>query len=386
MNAGLTAHRFVMRIALAGAGTFAWIFAFEYYSGLYQSIPAAVIQTAFLYLVAQISTALATPIAAQMVRNGVKRSMVYAVLFAAAAFVVLGSEFSGGADLEIKYGLLAFAVFLGLYRAFYWTPYAIEKNATTRTNDFVSLAEDFMVAGMPLLFSLSLEEGPGADVWLLFVSGGLILISLVPLAIMPERFDKFTWGYRETFGHLVEPRYQRLVWTSLMDGAQSATLYFLWPIVVFILVGFSYTTLGAIVSLALMLAIPARLFARSFARTWKFETPVVPMAVSGSVWLMRLFVATPAGLIFVDAFSAAAPSRTVSVAPIHEHAADGGSYIDELSALKELGLALGRILMVTVVCSLTLVFTLIQALAITFIAIALFAMASVWLQNSREPV
>ena len=385
MNSGLLAHRFLVRIALSGAGTFAWIFTFQYYWVLVQSVPGAIVRTALLYLIVQTITALLTPLTARMIRNGVRRAMGLGMVSASIAFVSLGLVFSGAAEGHISYAITSFGVFLGLYRAQYWIPYTVEKTSGTFHRDFIMTAEDFIVAGMPLLFGITLSVGISAEVWLLYLSALLLIVSLIPLAFVTEKYERFTWGYLETFGHLLEPRFQNIVVPSLLDGAQSATMYFLWPLVVFMLVGYSYTALGAVVSLALMLAIPARMFAKAYARIWRFESPAVPIVISGSVWLMRLMVSTPIGIILVDALSVTNPTRGVAIsAPAFEHAADGGSYIDELSALKEIALAMGRIFMVSVVCSLTIVLPLPYALIIAFLAVSLFAMVSVGLQHKRE--
>jgi len=384
----LGVHRFIARAALSGAGIFAWIFAFQFYLTTAHGVPAAIIRTAFLYLLVQTVTALLTPFTARLVRNGVRRAMIFGITAAAVAFVLLGAAFSGYFGSYLMYGIAGFALSLGLYRALYWIPYAVEKKGEHVFDQFTQLLLDILLASMPLAVGIYLVASPLSVVSLLFICAFLLLFSLLPLASVSEKYERFDWGYAETFSHLAEPRFNKIVLSSLFDGAQGAALFFLWPIFVFLIVGYSYSVLGAVISLALLLAIPARMFARSYARIWRFEhSPLLPAFITGTAWVIRLAVATPLGVILVDSYSTLSfPRSGVTSALLLEHAADEGSYIDEFTALKELGLALGRILMVSLFCALSLTLSLTQALATSFLLIACLAMFSIWYSSKQEVI
>ena len=78
----------------------------------------------------------------------------------------------------------------------------------------------------------------------------------------------------------------------------------------------------------------------------QFEQSVfVQVVFSFSGWVMRLFVGSPVGVVLADSYSAiGAPKSTHSIdAFAFEQSADNGSFIDEYTALKEMGLAIGRI-------------------------------------------
>ena len=78
----------------------------------------------------------------------------------------------------------------------------------------------------------------------------------------------------------------------------------------------------------------------------QFEQSILVQVVfSVSGWAMRLFVGSPVGVVLADSYSHTSAGRSSHSidAPAFEQSADQGSFVDEITALKEMGLALGRI-------------------------------------------
>src|SRR5262245_32332923 len=121
----LGAHRFLMRSALAATTLFAWTFAFQYLYGVFGNLPEAFVRVVLLYELSQVITNLLTPYAAKQLARGVRGRMVIGVLTCVLALVIFGAALSG--VINGLAGLVSFAVFMGAYRALYWTPYVLEK-------------------------------------------------------------------------------------------------------------------------------------------------------------------------------------------------------------------------------------------------------------------
>lgn len=340
----LTLHRFLMRGALAGGHIFAWIFAFEFFYALEASIDHAFVRTILLYALSQTVTCLVTPLAARSLLFGAGRVLMLAVPLAAVAFVLLGATFDGWfSGISASYSMIAFALAMGLYRALYWTPYDVEFSAHARTSG--SIFPELLIALMPLIGGLlvvSVRNGPAAlSYW-----GAVIIIgSVIPLFFVRDIRERFTWGYRETFRRLLSINDRHIAVGSFLDGISGAVLLLFWPFAIFLIVGNSHGTLGLVLSLTFCVAILMRKFVRTVLGRLRVERSLLVHTVFAvTPWLFRFFVASPVGVIFVDSYFYSTTSRRAGVdAVAYEQAADGGSYVDEYTALKEVALALGKI-------------------------------------------
>ncbi|MFA7310006.1 MAG: hypothetical protein WC050_03830 [Candidatus Paceibacterota bacterium] len=101
---------------------------------------------------------------------------------------------------------------------------------------------------------------------------------------------------------------------------------------------------------------------------------------------MRLAVGGAIGVILVDTYfyvGSRASTRGVD-AGSYEHSADNNTYIDEYTALKEMGMALGRILLCLLVAFMAPVASLSITFIVAFMCAAAAAGVSVYL--SQTPV
>src|SRR3989344_7713112 len=92
------AHRFLLRTGLAIGNVFAWIFVFEYFALLSNSVPRALAGVLIVYALSQAITILATPLAASFLRRGTHSMLLWALTLAASAFIVLGATLGGFFD------------------------------------------------------------------------------------------------------------------------------------------------------------------------------------------------------------------------------------------------------------------------------------------------
>ncbi|PIR83595.1 hypothetical protein COU18_02845 [Candidatus Kaiserbacteria bacterium CG10_big_fil_rev_8_21_14_0_10_51_14] len=379
----LTMHRFLLRFALAGVNIFAWIFVFQFFYFLEPDLTYAFVRTTLLYALSQMITCLATPLTARLLRGGARRVLLWGTLFVGAAFVALGTAFEGFWNIVyIGTPIAAFALSMGLYRALYWIPYEVEVSAEGRKKS--SIFGEIMIALAPLLgglFIVGAERGPA---WILYIGAGIVLLSIVPIFYMRDMHEKFMWKYRETFVHLFRIENRTLVLGSFLEGLSGAALLFFWPLVVFLIVDSSYGMLGVILSLTFLIAILMRGTVRRFMRRLGLvKSRALNVVFAVTPWLFRIAVGGPLAIILVDSYFYTTTPRRLGVDPFaFEQAADAGSYVDEYTALKEIALALGRIVISFAGVAALLLMSIPAALASIFLIAGLTAAVGVlWLRT-----
>ena len=183
------------------------------------------------------------------------------------------------------HGTAFIGIVLGAYRALYRVPYTVERVAVVAAKT-PSLVGELTLALSPFFAGFLLTAIAPHE--LLFIAGFVSALSLFPLAFVPNVHERFSWRYRDTFGRLAAPENTSLLFKSMWRGMRSAFLYLVAPLVLLFVLPFS--ALGAAYSLILLVILVTR------------------------------------------------ASRRVP-----EHSADGGTYLDEYTALKEMGNSLGRL-------------------------------------------
>lgn len=385
----LFTHRAFMRAALATAQAFAWVIAFQYFFSLSLTFAGAMLGVITVYILSQVVTVVLTPLSGARLRRGFRPLMAYGVLAVAGAFMAFGI----GAerlypDFSVFEGILLFSILFGAYRALYWIPYGIGSSAHEQVRPFTRFATDILIAALPLVAGVMLLMRFGM-ITVFLAAGVLALLSLPLLGGIRDRKERYAWSYTETFKALFNGRYQGLVLNSIVSGAESAALFLIWPIAVFLIVGQKYDALGAILSATLLALLVGKVLARRLSRRWSFESsPVVEASVVFSAWVMRLVAAAPIAIVAVDTYyHLGAPRRFEGPYAVggYEQAGDGGTYVDELTALKEIGLAAGRIGLCAITLCLLPLGSPALILAVPILVAALAAAVSVMLARTMSP-
>lgn len=366
-------HRLFVRAALSGAHLFAWVFIFQYFYIQLRSVSSALISVLLTYALTHVLVILLTPLSAARLRHGFRRTLLIAVVSLAASFAVLAMAFSGELG-DVGLGIALFAILSGIYRAFYWVPYEVAKQELgMRHREWVEIA----VALLPLGAGLYLTTGGEALVYLLYAAGVLTLLSILPLFSMRDIYEGYSWSYRQSFHELFDPRYRAVLWSSFLSGMEGAALFVLWPITVFTLLDWSYPLLGVVMALTLLFTLIARkLFGHAV-----LSVPVrVQPLVAASGWVMRLGVGGFVGAVLVDTYFHTASRSSARGIDMHslEQIADNHTFVDEFTALKEMGMALGRIALCIVASILLSLFALPHALALSFVVAGIAAGLSVY--------
>src|SRR3989344_4995630 len=365
-------HRFLLRTALACASIFAWIFIFQYFYLVEPDLAHAFARTALIYALSQTITCLLTPYAAQALRKGARRAMLIAVLFLGSAFVILGGalvRFWGSEGAA--WGITVFAILLGLYRAFYWIPYTIEISAVSRTR--ITIWGEILIALLPAVAGLLVAGIASGPLLAIFIGAVGIALSAIPLLYLRNVHERFSWGFRETFTQFSEERNRALVVGGVLEGISGAALLLFWPLTMFLMMGWSYSMLGITLSLTFLVAVFGRSFVRKKLRSRGLHnSALLNTLFSITPWLFRLTVGTPLQAVLVDSYFYTTVPRRSGVDPfVFEQSADGGSYIDEYTALKEMSLAIGRIVTCILGASIVLLVSIPVAFIVVFVIAAL---------------
>lgn len=366
MIAAFSIHRILLRTALSAALLFSWVMLYELERSLYGSIPRALVETALIFALSQAILVLATPLSAKLNEHGMVRSMILALCALAAGFAVLAVAHLSGSTLSIA----LFGVFTGIYRAFYALPLALMRDDLSLARQAVEV----VIASVPLVAGLVLAAGYAP--WLLIAAAAFTLASIVPL-LRFEAYERFEWTYRETYGMLLETAHRGYVQREFLRGMEAAALFALWPLFIFVIIIPSYAALGIIASASLLLVLAARaLITRPLV-----TDPAARAALSGGAWVARIAVGGPIAAIAVEATHHAGIGRDM---PAHDIVADRGTFLDEVTALKEISLGLGRMVLALVFAAVLLVASPVVAFGAAFIAAAASAAAGEYLASSRK--
>lgn len=363
MRSAFAVHRALLRVALSGGLLFAWVMFLSWQFGRTGQLSSALQEVALSFALFQIVVILMTPVAGRFFANGMVRAMILALVALAASLIVLGAAISGAIDPGS--GIVAFAVLLGIYRGFYATPFALVQNGLGIESAMIEI----VFACVPLEVGFMLEVLGAAPAAVLFGAAFFALLSILPL-VRFNAYERFEWNYRETFGMLLEPVHRTFVVGSAIRGFEGAALFFLWPLFVFIMLGYSAFGLGVVLTASLLLVVAAHAL---FSHPKRTPSPLTSAVVATGSWIARFFAIGPVSIVLVQAAGTSDPRRMREYL-MHETYADGGSFLDEVTALKEIALGLGRLVFVLLFAGLMNVASFGVAVATVF-ALAAFAAA-----------
>lgn len=331
-------HRFIVRVALSAAHIFAWLFIFQYFyvvSGVHVHALSA---TALSYALAQIVAVLLTPLTARRLRRGIRGMIVNALLALSAAFAILATAFSGALG-SVQLGIVLFALAMGVYRALYWVPYELAAKKFSESS-----VSETILALVPAVAGFALSLSSVAPLYILSLASILALVAIIPVYECKNTHEGFSWKYRETFHHLFTKSHRAPLIQAVCNGFEGATLLLLWPIAIFVLLGWSFFALGLVLSATYMCTIVARMFIHPVKK--HMQSPVMLSVLTASGWMLRGTVAAPVSIVLVDTYyhSGSGISQRGVDSLTAEQSADSNTYIDEFTALKDMGLGIGRLL------------------------------------------
>ncbi len=340
---------------------------FDAFSAL-GSVSGAIGMTAVVYGCVALLTFFLTPFVGNLMQGGVRSVMTAGSLSYAFALSILGLLFVQGEPSlpAILLGLFGFALFMALYRVLYFVPYSLAEHAHRAR----SAVFELLIALLPAGAGFMIISYPHGYFVLFTMSVILALMSLVPLASIDNVYERFSWRYGTVMQSFVAHSHRRLVSGTILDGFHGAGLLFLWPIAAFLLLAWSYPRTGMVLTITLLVLIAFR----EWMHRARLRHDRALRFVALSSWVVRFSAFSPVTIILADVmYHATAPRRAHGAdLMIGEHQADEGLYVDEYTALKEMGIALGKFLFALTTIVLT-TFAPFDAIFITALALAAVA-------------
>lgn len=339
----LFAHRLLVELAFNLTGIFSVIFLYERLG----SLLFALTPLAIVYVV----TFLVTPLSARLLNSyGIRNLMLTSLVFLVCGLLNLyGLARVEEAGFFLGF-VLSYVVCTGLYKAFYWIPYqihtahALDAHYRGRQVAFLANGSMLLVVGMPLIAGFLVTTFGYESI---FILGAVFIVgATIPVFFLDNTYEKFAWGYIETFRNMFKREHRITVGAYFGDGIQSGILVAVWPLILYFTLRDEYITIGAVSTLGFLFVFLSRTLFGYWFDTWSKERIVRLGALfSASGWALRLFAGTPFELAAVDAYHkiGQATNRSSMEAVTYELAADSGRYIDEFTALKEVSSNAGRI-------------------------------------------
>ena len=369
----LFVSRVLMRVSLGALGVFLPIYLYNFLQG---DIKLVVLIFASIYML----HVLLAPIAAKLFEVwGMRRMMWLGIAMASVS--VLALYFL---EQSPVYGIVFYILSVSIYRAFYWVPYQVdlsrELDEQKRGRQLALMANlsDALVVVVPFLGGVAIAVS-GFEQVFLFASF-LMLLAIIPLLFISDVYERYSWGYLQSFAKLFSKENRSLFIAQAANGAQSVVTLFFWPLYVYLISQKQFVVLGAVTSATIVLIMALRYATgKWFDKAKKDKLLLTGVLLSATGWFFKVFVQTPLQAIFVDTYhrmGRAVNGLTFS-AVTYEQSADSGSYIDEYTTLKEMAVNLGRVLMLLVVGILLLKFNL----KIAFIVAAIVTLFMIILEK-----
>jgi len=372
----LYASRTLMRISLGMLGVFLPIFFFKEFGYDLQIVIAIYLSIFGIHL-------LLTPLSARLLNTiGTKKMIMLGVMFVILAMTALYYFPQNPA-----YATVLYVVFVAIYRALYWVPYhvdftnALDEHMRGRQLAILRNIASVVLVTVPMLGGVIIASAGFSAVFVLSIA--VMLVALIPLWFMGNTYERYSWGYIDTFMHLFARGNRNTFLAHFANGAQGIVILAFWPIYIFMLLDERFTVLGVIASLTIIVVIILRTIVGKLFDTWSPKRMLivgVVMATTG--WISKIFVQTPLEVFAADSYHNF--GRTVNSlsfdATTYEQAADNGTYVDEYTALKEMALSIGRIVMLLLIAVLLSFFSIKVALVLA----AMVALVMLVLNSSTK--
>lgn len=351
---------------------FVWVLLFEFIYRI-STLERAAFYTALVFCAVQAVSFFLTPFSARSVQNGIRPRATKSLVALFAAYLLLAFSLQGA--IYPLWGIAAFAILFGAYRALYSIPYQAHMKERG-----VYVMQEILIACMPLVFGYIAMLAPHPTA--VFILGAaLVGASMIPQRYIPDVVERFPWLIHETFTEFFKKSHRSLVLHSVIDGAHAAALFLLWPLAVFMLLEWSYSLLGLVFSFTLLSILTVRVILKHFGPAI-LQKSSVRVTVLMSSWVLRLVAATPLSVIAVGVYAhALGNSRDEINVSAFDHVPDQGVYLDEHTALKEMGSVCGKFLTALIFAGLVGFFTIPVAFTIVFILVGLAS--SVTLMRGR---
>lgn len=341
----LLTNRVLFRLGFGMVGIFLPIFFYQLFG---DSLSTLLVLYAVLYA---LSVPL-VPLGALLLGTlGIRRMLILSVPFAALSVSAL---YYAPAYPELATALFVVAIII--YRVLYWVPYHTDLAhfiGRGGTGGYMAVYKNFiavMDALTPLLGGFLIASFGFGNV---FVFAGVVLLAtIIPTRVVREVYERYSWGFVETFRKLTAQKNRALLYAYMADGAQSVVTAVIWPVFIFELLGENYISVGLVATLTTVMILVLNVsVGKFFDHVGERKALTYSSILAATGWVVKFFVDSAFQVFVADTYHrlGTAANRMSFDAATYEHSADNGHYIDEFTTLKEMALNIGRVLMLIAV-------------------------------------
>lgn len=149
--------------------------------------------------------------------------------------------------------------------------------------------------------------------WLFLIGSILLIISIVPLLMTPERIFPAKIRYLDLYRHFFSKTYRRRLWTYMGLGEELVAMT-IWPIFIFLIVG-DFLIFGGILTASMLLGSVLLLLAGKLTdKLSKEEMVHITGLLYFASWFPRLFIISPLGAFLTDSLGQF--TKTANIIPI----------------------------------------------------------------------
>lgn len=300
---------------------------------------------------------------------GLKWGMVIGTL-GAIVFNVAG--YALDQQLAHPYMWLGVAIFgLMILTSFYWSPFHTDfarfskKGHRGREISFLMSAERLLSLASPVVGAWLITHFSYQANFL--VATVFLVISMIPVLLLPKAPVKYEFGFIETFKRLFDKRWRHVSVSMMSFGGQNAVEIVIWPIFLFTVFKGEYLDIGAFAAIIVVVTLFVQYLVGKFTDRKK-ATQLLEMGTGlyACGWMAKAMVSSVGGVFAATTFHSLGNTlfRIPMDATMYEQAADAGHYIDEYTTIRELSLTIGRAAMFIALIAITYFFSL-QAAFVT---------------------
>ncbi len=281
-----------------------------------------------------------------MTKFGMKKSMILSLPLLSAYFLYfrfIGQNFF----LFLAFSLTVFTC----YRILYWVPYHSEFAELTsfqhrgKQIGFLGSISSIAHIGVPILGGVVIITTGFNQ--LFTISAILTGVSIIPLLMLKERKQIYIFSYWQTFKEFLKKANRKIAVAYGADGAVGG-VGIIWPIFIFGILERKYLAVGAVSSLIVLATIFLRLVVGTYLDRIKKRNIIrIGSILYAFGWVLKMFLASASQIFIVGTYhNFTGIIRGTSFDTLmYEEAADHGMFVDEYTAIREISLHTGRILM-----------------------------------------
>jgi len=290
---------------------------------------------------------------------GIKLSLQISVFFGAIYYFIffLINQYAnlGGELFSTNHLLyLAPALFFSLmFRLTHWIPYhtnlakLTEKNIRARQLSLMEATMMALGAVMPLIAGFVLDNLGYSYLFALAMS--VYLLAIWPFSFLPKIFEKFSWSHKKTWQVLFSKKMRPSILAYIGDGAEGIVGVVIWPIFIWQILEGNYFQVGLISSLIIFTTILLQIVIGRFIDKAQNRRRLLRYgAIFYSFgWVLKVLINSSFQIFLFSTYHNLSRvfSRTSFDTMNYDIAADQGCYVDEYTAVREIAVLLGKILM-----------------------------------------